>query len=274
VSRTEDPYHEPCEAWFLWSSVAPTKPLALLDAVAPLFDGLGERASRILAVTVTGGLERRRFTDKALIAIAARRDIAVVVMNREKDPPLEVKIFLRDGYFSPIQAEVGRFQRPVSVRAADRLRSRAPVMQFLARATTLYPVAHGAGMRPRDWNHASAHINLVSTGSRLVGDELKRSDFDAMNCREAHQKLRRLYPVTIIGPEIWAKLPPLPALDNPPIVTDLGNCKVLTAWPALCDPRDPAFLRGTEALRAWLWPHTIQNPADHVDEDPFEYSSS
>ena len=68
-------------------------------------------------------------------------------------------------------------------------------------------------------------------------------------------------------------MPPLPRLEPMPAIEDLGNCKVLTAWPELCDPRDPAFLRGTVALREWLWPYTIQNPADHIDADPFEYTS-
>jgi hypothetical protein len=42
----------------------------------------------------------------------------------------------------------------------------------------------------------------------------------------------------------------------------------MRAWPTLCEPRDPAFLRANRELRAWLWPYTIQNPADHVDQDP------
>ena len=62
-------------------------------------------------------------------------------------------------------------------------------------------------------------------------------------------------------------------LVNAPTVTDLGNCKMVTAWSVLCGARDPAFLRDTVALRAWLWPRTIQNPADHVDEDPYDYGA-
>jgi hypothetical protein len=45
----------------------------------------------------------------------------------------------------------------------------------------------------------------------------------------------------------------------------LGNCKMLTCWPELVEPHDPAFLAGTSALRRWLWPYTIQNPADDPD---------
>jgi len=91
---------------------------------------------------------------------------------------------------------------------------------------------------------------------------------DAMSWRRSRTKLRRLYPMTIIGPAIWRDLPPMPAFTPAPTVENLGDCKLLTAWPTLCDPRDPAFLRANRDLRAWLWPHTIENPADHVDNDP------
>ncbi|MEZ4401304.1 MAG: hypothetical protein R3B06_14860 [Kofleriaceae bacterium] len=95
-----------------------------------------------------------------------------------------------------------------------------------------------------------------------------RIQWDAMNWWKARTKLIRLSPITIIGPSIWAQLPPMPRFDPMPTVEDLGACKLLRAWPSLCEPRDPAFLRGTRALRAWLWPYTIQNPADHIDNDP------
>jgi hypothetical protein len=97
---------------------------------------------------------------------------------------------------------------------------------------------------------------------------VERIEWDAWKWRLGHTRLRRLYPVTIIGSEIWAQLPPMPAFEPAPTIGELGTCKILEAWPTLCDPRDPAFLRGTRALREWLWPYTIQNPADHVDNDP------
>ena len=141
---------------------------------------------------------------------------------------------------------------------------------FLRAIAEHHTVVHGAGIRVPTPSHARTEASLVAVGG--VSDSA-RIDFDAMHPHQALQHLRRLYPVTIIGPEIWAALPPLPRLDPMPTIEDLGNCKVLTAWPELCDPRDPAFLRGTVALREWLWPYTIQNPADHIDADPFEYTS-
>ena len=145
------------------------------------------------------------------------------------------------------------------------------VLGFFEAAQRYFQVIHGgAAVFSSVW-HARTEVGLVGFGGSNGSTTNKRTRFDSRHWREAQESLRRLYPVTIIGPEIWAKLPPLPALEHPPTVTDLGNCKLLTAWPTLCDPRDPAFLRGTVALREWLWPHTIQNPADHVDEDPYEY---
>lgn len=242
----------------------------MLDAIEPLFAGLGERPSRILAVSHHGELRRRRYTAKALVGVASLADVgSVMVMNGEKQPTLEVALELRSGA-GPASSERDRFPRPVSVRAAFRLASPDPVLGFLSRATAHYDVAHGAGVRLPDLRHAAAEIELIGN-SALPSAVRTRTDFDAMHTTEAHQKLRRLYPVTIIGPEIWSKLPPLPRLDPAPTVTALGNCTMLTVWPTPCDPRDRAFLRGTVALRAWLWPHTIQNPIDHVDEDPYEY---
>ena len=99
----------------------------------------------------------------------------------------------------------------------------------------------------------------------------ERVGWDVKWWRRARTKLIRLSPITVIGPSLWATLPPMPRFDPAPIVEDLPGapgCKVITAWPTLCAPRDPDFLRGTRALRAWLWPYTIQNPADDPANDP------
>lgn len=136
---------------------------------------------------------------------------------------------------------------------------------FLAEAARQYPIKHGGAMRAnRDDAHAEA--SLVTFGGRdgMTQERCNRIGFDSMN--QDDTKLRRLYPTTIIGPAIWAKLPPLPALERMPTVRDLGDCKVLEAWPTLVDVEDPQFLLGTRELRRWLWPYTIQNPADDPDE--------
>ena len=145
-----------------------------------------------------------------------------------------------------------------------------PIRAFIEAVARLYPVAHGAIGGYRALRYA---LREFTNGASVMKTELddataERLSFDQRHRTQYRDKLLRLYPVTIIGPAIWSRLPPLPPLAQPPRITDLGDCKMLTCWPTLCEPRDPAFLRGTRALREWLWPYTIQNPADHVDRDP------
>ncbi|MBK9031042.1 MAG: hypothetical protein IPL61_06860 [Myxococcales bacterium] len=139
---------------------------------------------------------------------------------------------------------------------------------YLEAMTVQHRIAHGfiAGFA----RYVDARLECMTTALGASERDMAQQErlvFDGRRDQE-RDKLRRLYPMTIIGPDIWAQLPPMPAFDPMPTIEDLGTCKLLTAWPTLCPPRDPAFLRGTRALREWLWPYTIQNPADHVDKDP------
>ena len=145
----------------------------------------------------------------------------------------------------------------------------APLREFLEAMAANYPLAQGAAASLPSMDAAAREVLSTIGDRRLVPPAvLERLHEDALSWRQFPHKLRRLYPVTIVGPAIWQALPPMPRFDPMPTVEDLGDCKLLTAWPTLCDPRDPVFLRGTRELRAWLWPYTIQNPADHVDQDP------
>jgi hypothetical protein len=120
----------------------------------------------------------------------------------------------------------------------------------------------------RDHWYARQEGTLVSIDGTVDPETDRRLGEDAMLKRRAQTRLRRLYPITIIGPALWAELPPMPRFDPMPTIEDFGDAKLMRAWPTLCEPRDPAFLRANRELRAWLWPYTIQNPADHVDQDP------
>lgn len=118
-------------------------------------------------------------------------------------------------------------------------------------------------------HHQDAEVEGTGTLMSGVSAETEqRIGEDAMLSHRAQTRLRRLYPITIIGPALWAELPPMPRFDPMPTIEDFGDAKLMRAWPTLCEPRDPAFLRANRELRAWLWPYTIQNPADHVDQDP------
>lgn len=130
-----------------------------------------------------------------------------------------------------------------------------------------YPVVHGSigGYRSAKYAAEECSFSGAAREGDIDAETTERLGEDQMLRNVAKRKLRRLYPITLIGPELWAKLPPLPGTSAPVTVEDLGNCKMLTCWPELVEPHDPAFLAGTAALRRWIWPHTIQNPADDPD---------
>jgi hypothetical protein len=88
--------------------------------------------------------------------------------------------------------------------------------------------------------HAYAEKESLREGVAGTWDQatLARIAWDASHWKAARTKLIRLSPITVIGPAIWATLPPMPAFDPMPRITDLGACKLLTAWPTLCEPRE------------------------------------
>jgi hypothetical protein len=145
-----------------------------------------------------------------------------------------------------------------------------PVRRFLHAIARLYPLSQGsvAGYRTLADAGQECCRSGAFGGNEITRETRLRLKADKLGPRKMHDYLRRLYPVTIIGPEIWSQLPPMPAFDPMPTIEDLGDCKMLTCWPELVEPRDPAFLAGTKELRKWLWPYTIQNPADAVELDP------
>ncbi|MBK9036207.1 MAG: hypothetical protein IPL61_34015 [Myxococcales bacterium] len=191
---------------------------------------------------------------------------AVTIWRKDPCETTDITVYLAP--FDP--ANQRRQRRPMCVIwTSARQVMGDDVRTFLCDMVSTYPVAHGfvGSFRSRAFAGREVFQSMDSV-SEIDASTDARLHEDAMLDYLTNDRLRRLYPVTLIGPAIWAQLPPMPACDPAPTVEDLGDCKLLTVWPTLCEPRDPAFLRGTRALREWLWPFTIQNPADHVDNDP------
>jgi hypothetical protein len=176
----------------------------------------------------------------------------------------EVRCFLRPHHPEDQTYEL-RFLSVVSNRLPVQMTS--ALRQLMESFVEQYPMVHGGIGGYRTARYASEECSF--SGAAREGDidaaTTKRLGEDQMLYNVSKRLLRRLYPITIIGPELWAKLPPRPETSTPATVEDLGNCKMLTCWPELVEPHDPAFLAGTAELRRWIWPYTIQNPADDPD---------
>ncbi|MBZ0234570.1 MAG: hypothetical protein K8M05_19720 [Deltaproteobacteria bacterium] len=243
----------------MWASAAPREIEPLIAAVVEVFEAFEEKPARMF---VTASKVKQTAYHAARFATAVRGEETLrVTVKGAGDARVLVSLHLRD------DPEYAKYvdHRHVELIAPTTAPDDSRLIRFLTAACATYPVAHGGIMRAATVYHAGAEARVI--GSSEVEDATdRRIGFDAMNAPRALDKLRRLYPVTIIGPDIWAKLPPIPDVEPRPKVEDLGNCKMLTCWPELVDVHDLQFLLGTRELRRWLWPFTIQNPADDPDE--------
>lgn len=243
----------------MWAAGSPAQVEPLLDAIPLAFERVGAKPSRM--IVSDRRIHRVRYSPAALREAALdplTTDLSVYAAVAA--PQTEVQMFLRE------KAGFKTTRRHVYVASESAEPGAVGPWKFLEEATRQYPILHGGALRANHYYDASAEAALitVSGSGGMEQQRINRIGFDSMN--QDDTKLRRLYPTTIIGPAIWAKLPPLPALERMPTVRDLGDCKVLEAWPTLVDVEDPQFLLGTRELRRWLWPYTIQNPADDPDE--------
>jgi hypothetical protein len=78
-------------------------------------------------------------------------------------------------------------------------------------------------------------------------------------------KARRLYPITLLGPKLASQVTAAEARAAGALaVKEINGSLLIDAYPTVVETWDPEFLKATVELRRWLWPHTIQNPADAV----------
>jgi len=238
----------------------------LASAVLRYYDESGAKPD---TMTIDG----ERFAHRAFKPAAYRAAMSdpsvrsIALWSQQDDSVAVVRCVLR--WFDPQDREFDSLSVTlISMRSPFAM---APTLRaFVGALVNLYPVAQGfvGGFR----SHVYANKEcLLATYSPLDLDEDTRArlklDNRHLRLDVLSKTLRRLYPVTIIGPGIWSRLPPMPKVEHPPVIEDLGDCKMITAWPDLVEPRDPAFLAGTVELRRWLWPFTLQNPADAVELD-------
>jgi hypothetical protein len=102
--------------------------------------------------------------------------------------------------------------------------------------------------------------------SHNIGEEPKpfqdRIGFD-MRLDNYWTKARRLYPITLLGPKLASQVSASDALAAGALaVQEINGSLLIDAYPTVVETWDPEYLKATVNLRKWLWPHTIQNPAD------------
>ncbi|MEJ7602279.1 MAG: hypothetical protein WKG01_30560 [Kofleriaceae bacterium] len=242
---------------------------ALAETIIRLYADLGATPRGVSTSLSNGKFVNRVYRPKTVHEVVLEpKALWLHVGDVTKADDVVLDCFLRP--INPADQEFG--DRWIAVTGPSRVLDQRSLRPFLAAVPEIYPIAHGGIGKYRSHAYAGRESSFsgafspfevdVDTRTRLHDDVMLGGQF--LRC------LRRLYPVTIIGPRIWSQLPPMPAVQPAPKVEDLGDCKMLTVWPELVEPRDPAFLAGTKELRRWLWPFTIQNPADAIDAPPPE----
>ena len=213
--------------------------------------------------------KHRTFTPERFVAHVSASTSDVVTVYTRDPASIEAHLYLRDRVDPKLPSLSEYVQRRCAAVVPDSARAALfELASLLHRHFGLISVNVAGHV---EHSYAEKECIRIGVAGSWDAATVERIRWDERHRLDARTKLIRLSPITVIGPTLWATLPPMPRFDPAPIVDDLPGapgCKVITAWPTLCSPRDPDFLRGTRALRAWLWPHTIQNPADDPANDP------
>jgi hypothetical protein len=248
----------------LIASDTPRDYAALADAILEFYDAIQRRLDWFSGLGRKSWGKIRKFRPKAFRDYILSDDTKMVHFGPEESATEHtIELFLRPD--DPAKQDYET--RWVTLTATGLAFETPAVRTLLARLIDLYPIAQGFVGGYRSLVYAAKECSGSGAVSGLDLDEATRARLheDQMLRGRFLRRVRRLYPITIFGPKLWHELPPLPALDPMPKVEDVGDCKLLHAWPQLVEPRDPEFLAGTTELRRWLWPFTIQNPADAID---------
>jgi hypothetical protein len=250
----------------LLASDVPSDYAALTDAILAFYDEVRRDARRLSVIYRSGRGKQRAFRAKSFretMLDEETLDVSVDVGENNVDEH-KIKCFLRPRDFANQEFET----RWVTLTATGLNLDDKPVRALLGSLIELYPIAHGGIAKYRSLQYAAKECSWSGSvsGPDLGEATYERLREDQMLSGRLLRKLRRLYPVTIVGPNLWSELPPLPTVEPTPRVDDVGNCKLIMACPELVEPRDPAFLAGTVELRRWLWPFTVQNKYDAVDK--------
>ncbi|HSN29829.1 MAG TPA: hypothetical protein VLT45_26255 [Kofleriaceae bacterium] len=240
---------------------------ALVDAIVTFYTTLGRSPTWFSLHGRRLWGRSRKFRPKAFRDSVLDDDSLMAFLGPEADSATEhvIMCFLRPD--DPAKQEFA--QRWVTLTATGLTLETPAVRAFVDRMIELYPIVQGAVACYRSLAYAAKECSFSGAVS---GDELddttrKRLNADQLLEGRFRRRLRRLYPVTIVGPALEKPLPPVPPFESAPRFEQVGDCTLIHAWPALVEPRDPQFLAGTVELRRWLWPYTIQNPADAIEPE-------
>lgn len=197
------------------------------------------------------------------------------------DPEVETVNFIaglpRDVYFvakTQVRSDPDPRRRPASplrfsfVCNATHVEPSASVRagrSLLTRACASGAALFGGVFRAPSFNQAVCEVDDSGNCQQEPAAYRERNKVDCIAASDRWTKARRLYPITLLGPKLASAVSAADALAAGALaVQELGGSLLIDAYPTVVETWDPEYLRATVALRRWLWPHSIQNPADAV----------
>jgi hypothetical protein len=147
-------------------------------------------------------------------------------------------------------------------REAAGTKSAREMMRIVSRMAM--PISGGVVSGP---TFSQVYCELEDAGDRdkEPGEFQERIRVDRRFETDRWTKARRLYPITLLGPKLASQLSAADAVAAGALaVKEINGSLLIDAYPTVVETWDPEYLTATVELRRWLWPHTIQNPADAV----------
>jgi hypothetical protein len=111
---------------------------------------------------------------------------------------------------------------------------------------------------------AEAVVEATLVGRDLPIDAERRWLYDSHRRQHLWIHARRLYWMTVLGPDLAARAGGASAARDAGAdqVDEMAGSLLVRATSDPMDSLGAAFASRTAALRRWLWPHTVQNPVD------------
>lgn len=140
---------------------------------------------------------------------------------------------------------------------------RAAVQSMVAICAREAKPLFGGCFRSPSFVQANCEVDYPFSYEQEPKEFKERINFDRKWASERWRKARRLYPTTLLGTKLASQVSAAEAkAAGASVVEEIGGSLLIDAYPKIVETWDPEFVKATVELRRWLWPHTIQNPAD------------
>ena len=176
----------------------------------------------------------------------------------------------------------------IELRPHPSVASSAPWQVTLACEATRWPAAMFVGLARRWFRLAAEHAVPLSAGvtwaprlldaknevecrdDRGSGTPVGPADMLVRDCLHfdrpslAWNRIRRLYPITLLGPKFASTGNARLLEAGGAKVEVIGRSLLVDTYPEVVSAWSPEYLAATVALRRLAWPISVQNPADAV----------